>query len=182
MKRCKWCNTSNPRYIDYHDNIWGKPNFDSRYMYMMFILESFQAGLSWETILNKIDAFKEDYDDFDIVKVKEYNQDKIDFLCNDKRIIRNKSKILASISNSKLYFQIEKEYGSFYDFLKIFTKGKTYYEIDKVSSPLSIEISLELKRRGFKYCGPKIIYSYLQAIGIIYSHDKDCYLYKGNNN
>ena len=182
MKRCKWCNTSNPRYIDYHDNIWGKPNFDSRYMYMMFILESFQAGLSWETILNKIDAFKEDYDDFDIRKVKEYSQDKIDFLCNDKRIIRNKSKILASISNSNLYYQIEKEYGSFNDFLKTFTKGKTYYEIDMVSSPLSMEISLELKRRGFKYCGPKIIYSYLQAIGTIYYHDKDCYLYKWNNN
>ena len=180
MTRCKWCNLKNPKYIEYHDNEWCKPNFDDKYLYEMLILESFQAGLSWECILNKRESFKKAYDNFDIEKVLGYDNKKIDELIANKDIIRNKLKINASINNSKIFKEIVKEYGTFYDYLKHFTFDKIIYEIDKTTNKLSNEISKDLQKRGMKFVGSTIIYSYLQAIGIIYSHDKECYLYKKN--
>ena len=178
MKRCKWCNLKNERYIDYHDNEWCKLNLDDKYLYEMLILESFQAGLSWECILNKRENFIKSYDNFDINKVCLYDDIKKNELMNNPGIIRNKLKINASINNSKIFKSIQDEYGTFHNYLKQFTKDKIIYEVDKTTNELSDIISYDLSKRGMKYVGSTIIYSYLQAIGIIYSHDKDCYLYK----
>ena len=178
MIRCKWCNLKNPKYVEYHDNEWGKPNFDDKYLYEMLILESFQAGLSWECILNKREGFRKAYDNFDIDKVCNYDDTKINELLSDKNIIRNKLKIKASINNSKIFKEIVNEYGSFYNYLKTFTNNKIIYENDKTTNKLSDDISKDLKKRGMKFVGSTTIYSYLQAIGIIYSHLKECYLYK----
>ena len=178
MKRCKWCNLKNDKYIQYHDNEWCKPNFNDKYLYEMLILESFQAGLSWECVLNKRDNFRRAYDNFDIDKVYSYKNEKIEELINNKDIIRNKLKINASINNSKIFKLIVNEYGTFYNYLKSFTNDNIIYEIDKTKNSLSDAISNDLQKRGMKFVGSTIIYSYLQAIGIIYSHDKECYLYK----
>ncbi len=175
--RCKWCNLKNPVYVKYHDEEWCKPNFDDKYLFEMLILESFQAGLSWECVLNKRKDFIKAYDDFDIDKICNYDNNKIEELLLNKKIIRNKLKINASIKNAKIFKDIQKEYGTFYNYLKTFTKGKIVYEIDKTTSELSDSISKDLQKRGMKFVGSTIIYSYLQAIGLIYSHDKDCFLY-----
>ena len=178
MNRCKWCNLNNPKYIDYHDNEWGVLNLDDTYLLEMLILEMFQAGLSWECVLNKREAFRRVYDDFDIDKICNYTEDKIKELEENKDIIRNKLKIKASINNAKIFKSIRKEYGSFRNYLKTFTNEEIIYEIDKTTNLLSDSISKDLKKRGMKFVGSVIIYSYLQAIGIIYSHDKECFLYK----
>ena len=178
MKRCKWCNLENEKYIKYHDEEWGKENVNDNYLFEMLILESFQAGLSWECVLNKRDAFKKAYDNFDINKIINYDENKINELLNNKDIIRNKLKIKASINNSKIFKKIQNEYKSFNNYLKSFTKGITLYEINQTRNELSDLISNDLKKRGMKFVGTIVIYSYLQAIGVIYSHDKECFLYK----
>lgn len=180
MKRCKWCNLSNDIYIKYHDEEWGVLNLGEQYLFEMLILESFQAGLSWECILNKRKAFKKAYDNFDIDKVIKYDEDKINELINNKDIVRNKLKIRASINNAKIFKQIQSEFGSFSNYLNAFTKGKIIIECNKVTSVLSDEISADLNKRGMKFVGSVIIYSYLQAIGIINSHDNECFLHKKN--
>ena len=177
-KRCIWCNLKNPLYIEYHDNEWCKQQFDDKYLYEMLILESFQAGLSWECVLNKRESFRKAYDNFDIDKVMGYGEDKINELAENKDIIRNKLKIKASINNSKIFAAIVNEFGSFYDYIKSFTGGKTYYEVGKVTNEVSDAISKDLQKRGMKFVGSVIIYSYLQAVGVIYSHDEGCYMYK----
>ena len=181
MNRCKWCNLNNPKYIDYHDNEWGVLNLDDTYLLEMLILEMFQAGLSWECVLNKREAFRRAYDDFDIDKIRNYTEDKIKELEENKDIIRNKLKIKASINNTKIFKNIKEEYGSFKKYLLTFTNNKIYYEINMASSELSDNLSKDLRKRGMTFVGTTIIYSYLQAIGIIYSHDRDCYLYKEGN-
>lgn len=178
MKRCRWCNLNNSKYVSYHDNEWCIFNSDDKYLLEMLILESFQAGLSWECVLNKRDSFRLCYDNFDLDKICLYDDDKINELINNKDIIRNKLKIKASINNAKIFKDIKEEYESFYNYLKTFTNGKIFYEIGLTKSELSDEISKDLEKRGMKFVGSIIIYSYLQAIGIIYSHDKECFLYK----
>lgn len=178
IKRCKWCNLKNPLYIKYHDEEWCQPNFNEQYLFEMLILESFQAGLSWECVLNKREDFRKAFDNFDIDKISKYNNKKIEELLKNEKIIRNKLKINAAINNSKIFKEIQKEYGSFYNYLRTFTKDTTVYEIDKVTSELSDNISKDLIKRGMKFVGSTIIYSYLQAIGVIYSHDKECFMYK----
>ena len=176
-ERCFWCNLNNPKYIEYHDNEWGKGNFSDEYLYQMLILESFQAGLSWECVLNKREAFLEAYDNFDINKVINYDENKMLELVNNKSIIRNKLKINSSIKNSIIFNSIVKEYGSFYNYLRLFWDGKVIYENDKTTSYLSDDISKDLYSRGMRFVGSTIIYSYLQAIGVINSHMKKCYLF-----
>ena len=176
MERCKWCLAST-EYMRYHDNEWGVLRTDDSYLFEMLILESFQAGLSWECVLNKRQAFEISYDKFNIDKVCKYDDEKVIKLQQNKEIIRNKLKIKASINNSKIFKDIQKKFGSFDNYLKTFTEGKTYYEIDKTTSPLSDAISKDLQKRGMKFVGSTIIYSYLQAIGVIISHDKDCFLF-----
>lgn len=180
MTRCKWCKLKNPKYIEYHDKEWCKPNFDDKYLYEMLILESFQAGLSWECVLNKRESFLKAYDNFDIEKVCNYDEKKINELMNNENIIRNKLKIKASINNSKIFKAIANEYDTFHNYLKSFTQDKVIYENDKTTNNLSDNISNDLKKRGMKFVGSTIIYSYLQAIGVINSHDKECFLYKTN--
>ena len=178
IRRCRWCNEKNPRYVEYHDNEWCRPNFSDEYLYEMLILESFQAGLSWECVLNKREAFRKAYDSFDIDKVTAYGDEKISELISNKGIIRHRGKIKASIENSKIYKAIQCEFGSFYNYLKGFTNGITVYETDKTTNELSDAISKDLQKRGMKFVGSTIIYSYLQAIGVIYSHGEECFLHK----
>ena len=178
MTRCKWCNLNNPIYIKYNDEEWCQERYDDQYLFEILILESFQAGLSWECVLNKREAFRKAYENFDLDKVCAFDDNKINELINNKDIIRNRLKIIASINNAKIFKQIKNEYGSFYNYLKQFTNGNRYIEVDQVSSELSDKISEDLVKRKMKFVKTKIIYSFLQAIGIIYSHDKECYLYK----
>lgn len=178
-KRCAWCNLKNQKYVEYHDNEWGVANFDDKYLFEMLILESFQAGLSWECVLNKRDSFRQAYDNFDLKKICNYDEKKKQELISNAEIIRNKLKVNASVNNAKIFRDIKNEFGTFYNYLKTFTNGKTYYEVGLTSSELSDKISKDLKKRGMKFVGTTIIYSYLQAIGIINSHDKDCFMYKG---
>ena len=177
-KRCAWCNLKNQKYVEYHDNEWGIANFDDKYLFEMLILESFQAGLSWECVLNKRDSFRQAYDNFDLEKVCNYDEKKKQELISNAEIIRNKLKVNASVNNAKIFRDIKNEFGTFYNYLKTFTNGETYYEVGLTSSELSDKISKDLKKRGMKFVGTTIIYSYLQAIGIINSHDKDCFMYK----
>lgn len=176
--RCKWCNLQNPRYIKYHDEEWCQPNFNDHYLFEMLILESFQAGLSWECVLNKREDFRKAYDNFDIDTICNYDNKKIQELLSNEKIIRNKLKINASINNARIFKDIQKEHGTFYNYLIEFTEGKTFYETEKTTSELSDKISKDLKKKGMKFVGSTIIYSYLQAIGVIYSHDKECFMYK----
>ena len=180
-KRCSWCNLNNSIYVKYHDEEWCKPNFDDKYLFEMLILESFQAGLSWECVLNKRENFRKAFDNFDINKICQYEDGKIKELLSNEKIIRNKLKIKASITNSKIFKNIQEEYGSFYQYLTRFTKDKIIYEIGKTTSDLSDNISKDLQKRGMKFVGSTIIYSYLQAIGVIYSHEKECFVYKGHS-
>ena len=177
MNRCKWVNLKNEKYVKYHDEEWGVISHDDQYLYEMLILESFQAGLSWECVLNKRDAFRKSYSNFDIDKVIKYDEDKINELISNKDIIRNKLKIRASINNSIIFKQIQNEFGTFDNYLNKFTLGKIIYECDKTTNKLSDDISEDLYKRGMRFAGSTIIYSYLQAIGVIYSHQECCDLY-----
>ena len=182
--RCKWCNLNNPLYVKYHDLEWGVLNIDEKYLYEMLILESFQAGLSWECILNKRENFRLAYDNFDINKVCLYNDKKIEELVNNKNIIRNKLKINAAINNAKIFIDIKKEYKSFSNYIWHFTNNNIIVNKDdnfKTTSDLSDKVSNDLKKRGMKFVGSTIIYSYLQAIGIINDHEIACDLYKKNS-
>lgn len=174
--RCKWCNLKNDIYVKYHDEEWCQPSYDDKYLLEMLILESFQAGLSWECVLNKRKHFKEAFDYFDIDKICNYDENKIEELRNNKNIIRNKLKIKAAINNSKIFKEIQNEYGSFSSYIWHFSANKIIYENCKTTSKLSDTISEDLIKKGMKFVGSTIIYSYLQAIGIIYSHEDDCFL------
>lgn len=181
MYRCSWVNLTNPLYIDYHDKEWGRPVYDDNKLFEMLLLESFQAGLSWECILNKRKYFKEAFDDYNYVKISNYKEDKINELLNNKNIIRNRNKIMASISNAKIFISIKDEYGSFSNYIWHFTNNKVIKNINdkfNTTSDLSDTISKDLKRRGMKFVGSVIIYSYLQAVGIIDDHELKCFCYK----
>lgn len=178
IKRCFWANPENENYIKYHDKEWGKPVYDDHKLLEMLILESFQAGLSWECILNKRENFRKAFDNFELEKICNYTEKKIEELRQDEGIIRNRLKIKASIKNSKIFKKIQKEYGSFSNYIWHFTNNEVIYEIGKTNSKLSDTISKDLKKRGMSFVGTTIIYSYLQAIGVIYSHEKGCFLYK----
>ena len=177
MNRCKWVNLKNELYVKYHDVEWGVPSHDDIYLFEMLLLESFQAGLSWECILNKRENFKNAFDNFDYKKIANYNEDKINKLCLDSGIIRNKLKINASVNNAKIFMEIQEEYGTFDKYIWHFTNGEQVVNKNdefKTTSELSDRISVDLKKRGMKFVGSTIIYSYLQAIGIINDHELSC--------
>jgi len=180
LKRCKWVDLNSSIYIDYHDNEWGVPTYDDNMLFEMLILEGFQAGLSWITILKKREAFRKAFDHFDPVKVSNYDENKIKELLENKEIIRNKNKIKSAISNAKIFLNIKEEYESFSNYIWGFTKGKiiknTTDELP-THNTLSDTISNDLKKRGMKYVGSIIIYSYIQSIGIINDHEIECYKY-----
>lgn len=177
ISRCSWCNLENERYIKYHDEEWGSSNFEEHYLFEMLILESFQAGLSWECVLNKRENFRRAFDNFDLEKISRYQEDKIESLMDNSGIIRNRRKIIAAIINAQIFKEIAQEFGSFRQYLFTFTEGKTVYENDKTHSELSDKMSKDLRQRGMKFVGTTIIYSYLQAIGVINSHEENCFLF-----
>ena len=180
MKRCFWVDESSELYVKYHDEEWGVPKYDDKELFELLILESFQAGLSWFIVLKKREAFRKAFDGFDVKKVAEYNDDKIEELLQNEGIIRSRGKILAAISNAKIFMEIQQEFGSFSNYIWGFTENKVIkadYETLPVSTPLSDKISKDLKKRGMKYVGTVIVYSYLQAIGVVDDHEKGCFKY-----
>lgn len=180
MSRCLWVNLKNPLYVKYHDEEWGNPQHNDEKLYELLILECFQAGLSWECVLNKRENFKKAYDDFDIEKVANYDEKKVQELLLNHLIIRNKLKVKASIINSIIFQKIQQEYGTFDNYIWKFTNKKIVMEDYTVRtfSPLSDEISKDLKKRGMKFVGSTTIYAYLQSIGVINAHGNECDLYK----
>ena len=181
--RCFWANPKNPLYIAYHDEEWGVPCHDERLLFEMLILEGFQAGLSWECVLNKREAFREAFDQFDVQKVLKYDESKFAELAANTKIIRNRLKIQASVSNARAFVKIQEEYGSFDKYIWSFTDGKVIYEPCDIrtTSPLSDTVSKDLKKRGMKFVGSTVIYSYLQAIGVINGHLEGCWKFRNND-
>lgn len=178
MHRCSWVPVGDELYENYHDHEWGRPLHDEHRLYEMFVLELFQAGLSWRIILGKRDAFRKAYDDFDINKVACFDEKKIDELMQNKDIIRSRNKIKASITNSQILLDIIKTYGSFNNYVWSFTNNQVIYEVGKTTNAISDAMSKDLKKRGVKYAGSVTIYSFLQAVGVINSHEEGCFLYR----
>ena len=179
-KRCSWVDLKSDIYVKYHDEEWGIPKYDDRDLFELLVLESFQAGLAWITVLKKREAFREAFDNFDVIKVANYNDEKINELLNNEKIIRSRGKIKASINNAKIFILIQKEFGSFSNYIWSFTNNNVIKNITNnipVSTELSDRISKDLKKRGMKYVGTVIIYSYLQAIGVVDDHEIDCFRY-----
>ena len=180
-RRCRWCNGRNPLYVAYHDGEWGVPCHDDRALFELLILEGFQAGLSWECVLNKREAFRAAFDQFDWDKVAAYGEDKVAALLADPGVIRNKLKVRAAIRNAAVFRDIRAEFGSFDAYLTRFTGGQVLIEHDRTTNELSDRISRDLHKRGMRFVGSTIIYAYLQAIGAINSHEPGCDLYPGGN-
>ena len=177
MTRCHWANPNNPLYIKYHDEEWGVPSYSDDYLFEMLLLESLQAGLSWECILNKRESFRKSFDNFNYHKIAKYDELKIEELLNNKNIIRNKLKIKATIKNAKIFIAIQKEYGSFSNYIWHFTNNKIIKNNTNnipTHNELSDKISADLYKRGMRFVGTIIIYSYLEAIGIINDHELTC--------
>ena len=177
--RCGWVDLSKPDYIAYHDHEWGQAVHDDRVLFEFIVLESAQAGLSWYTILHKRDGYRRAFDDFDPNIIAQYDEQKIAELLQDEGIIRNRLKIRASVKNSRIFRDIQEEYGSFEKYIWGWTDGKVIYENDPAvtTGPLSDAISQDLKKRGMTFVGSTIIYAYLQAIGVINAHSDDCWLH-----
>ena len=179
-KRCFWVREDSALYCAYHDEEWGTPIRDDREMYGLFLLELFQAGLSWITLLKKREAFSEAFDGFDVEKIANYDQTKVDDLLQNAAIIRSRGKIEAAIANAKIVLDLKREYGSFCNYLWSFSGGKVVFSPDdqpRATSPLSDRMSVDLKRRGMRYAGSVTIHSFLQAAGIVNEHEPACYRY-----
>lgn len=183
MKRCEWC-LGDPIYEAYHDHEWGVPVRDDQQLFEFLILETFQAGLSWITVLKKREQFRLAFNQFDFEKISQYDQDKILELENNAGIIRNKLKIRAAITNARAFIDIRKTYGSFSDFIWAFVNHKPIQnrfskQTDlPANTPLSDEISKVLKKHGFKFIGSTVIYAHMQATGMVNDHIESCFRYK----
>jgi DNA-3-methyladenine glycosylase I len=181
-KRCSWSG-NDPLYMSYHDEEWGVPVYDDDKLFEFLILETFQAGLSWITILRKRENFRKAFDNFDYQKIARYGDSKFDELINDAGIIRNKLKIKATISNALSFIEIQREFGSFSKYIwgfvdhkPINNKWKSLNEIP-ATTELSDKLSKDLKKRGFKFVGPTVIYAHMQATGMVNDHVIDCFRY-----
>ena len=174
VKRCSWCDENDPLYVHYHDHVWGVPVHDDNRLFEMLVLEGFQAGLSWKTILHRMKGFEAAFDGFVIEKVAQYDEKKVEELMHDPSIIRNRRKIEAAVHNARIILQIQKDHGSFDGWLWSFTGGKTIRDCNPIRSPLSDEISKQMKRMGMKYTGTVIIQSFLMAVGVINGHEQQC--------
>ena len=174
--RCRWADPNNERYLRYHDQEWGVPVYDDHKLFEMLILESFQAGLSWACVLNKREAFRRAFDGFDLDAVCAYGEDKLSALAQDPGIIRNRRKIRAAADNARVFRDIQREWGSFSNYLWHWTQGQVVHEVGPASSPLSDAVSKDLKKRGMTFVGTTIIYAYLQAVGVIFAHEAGCFL------
>jgi DNA-3-methyladenine glycosylase I len=182
--RCAWARLSNPLYVAYHDEEWGVPSHDDRHLFEMLILEGAQAGLSWETILNKRAAYRRAYDRFDPVKVARYDARKKRALLADQGIVRNRLKIEASIGNARAFLEVRDAFGTFDRYIWSFVGGRprrnTWRSLREVPahSPESDAMSRDLKRRGFKFVGSTICYAFMQAVGMVNDHTTDCFRYR----
>lgn len=184
-KRCFWAENVDEIYVRYHDEEWGRPVYDDHKLFEMLVLESFQAGLSWITILKKRENFRRAFDDFDLDAILQYDEEKIASLMQDKGIIRNRLKIRATISNAQVFRSLQEVYGSFSKYLWSFTNGQIIKRGNAdmpTHTPLSDQIAADLKGRGMKFFGTVIVYSYLQAVGVVNDHEKDCFLYHKKTN
>ena len=181
--RCSWCEKDD-LYRDYHDNEWGKPVYDDDKLFEFLILETFQAGLSWFTILKKRENFRTAFDNFDYKKVAQYDEEKVQELLQDAGIIRNKLKVRGTISNAIAFMEVQKEFGSFSKYIWNFTDGKPIENNRKSlrevpsTTPLSDAISKDLKKRGFKFVGSTVVYAHMQATGMVNDHLVDCWTQK----
>jgi len=182
MKRCEWPK-NDQLYLDYHDNEWGVPVYDDEKLFEFLILETFQAGLSWITILKKRENFRIAFDNFDYKKIATYDNKKVEELLKDAGIIRNKLKIKATISNAQAYIQVQREFGSFSKYIWAFVDNKpiknSWKHMSEIpaKTDLSDKISIDLKKRGFKFVGSTIIYAHMQATGMVNDHTTDCFRY-----
>ena len=181
MKRCNWKNLeSSEIYIDYHDNEWGVASFEDKYLFEMFVLESFHCGLSWLLILNKRENFREAFDNFDAKKIACYDEIKINELMSNEGIVRNRAKIIATVENAKVYLRVVEEFGTFSDYLWGFTDHKVVvspFDGLTTKNELSDRVSKDLKKRGFKFMGTVTCFSYLEAVGIMNNHAEYCCKY-----
>lgn len=181
-KRCSWCE-GDPVYEAYHDNEWGVLVKEDAVLFEFLILEGFQAGLSWITILKKRAAFRNAFDQFDYQKIANYTSEKLEALQGNKNIVRNKLKIKAAVQNAKAFIAIQKEFGSFSQYYWAYTQGKTLknkwalYKEAPAFTALSTAISKDLKKRGFNFVGPTIIYAFMQATGMVNDHETSCHKY-----
>ncbi len=183
MIRCNWCE-GDTLYESYHDNVWGKPIYDDTKLFEFLTLEGAQAGLSWITVLRRQESYKAAFDHYDLQKIIAYDEDKIESLMHNEKIIRNRLKIKSVVKNANGVLQIQKEYGSLSEFLWAYVDHKPilnhYNSLDDVpaETEVSKQISKDLKKRGFSFVGPTIIYAYMQAIGMVNDHISSCFLYK----
>jgi DNA-3-methyladenine glycosylase I len=181
-QRCGWCK-GDTLYEAYHDEEWGVPVKDDDTLFEFLILETFQAGLSWITVLKKRDNFRKAFDNFDYKKIATYNQQKIDMLLQNEGIIRNKLKVKATITNAQLFIEIQKEFGSFSKYIWGFVNGTPIknkvnnYKDAPANTPLSDMLSKDLKKRGFKFVGSTVIYAHMQATGMVNDHETTCFRY-----
>ncbi|MHA3789745.1 DNA-3-methyladenine glycosylase I [Flavobacterium hauense] len=179
-KRCRWC-VGDALYEDYHDNEWGKPVHDDHKLFEFLLLETFQAGLSWITILRKRENFRKAFDNFDYKKIAKYDDTKIEELLQDTGIIRNRLKVLAAVSNAQAFIAIQKEFGSFSSYYWAFSDNKPVdnkFELTSqvpATTPLSDKISKDMKKRGFKFVGSTVIYANMQATGMVNDHIMECW-------
>jgi len=182
IPRCPWAGTD-PIYIAYHDSEWGVPLHDDRRLFEFLVLEGAQAGLSWITVLKKRDAYRRAFDHFDPEKIACYDENKIQELLSNKGIIRNRRKIESGIQNAKAFIRVQAEFGSFAEFIWQFVDGKpirnAWQTIAQVPAQtnISIQMSKELKKRGFGFVGPTICYAFMQAVGMVNDHTVDCFRY-----
>lgn len=175
-RRCFWANPKNERYIHYHDEEWGRPVHDDGKLFERLLLECFQAGLSWECVLNKREGFRRAFADFNLERVCAFTEEDVERLMQDDAIIRHRRKIEAAIGNARVFREIQQECGSFDHYLWQWTEGKIVHECGPTTSPLSDALAKDLKKRGMRFVGSTTIYSYLQSVGVIESHEPYCFL------
>ncbi|SEQ00068.1 DNA-3-methyladenine glycosylase I [Flavobacterium urocaniciphilum] len=182
-QRCAWCEKDD-LYRNYHDNEWGKPVYDDATIFEFLILETFQAGLSWYTVLAKRENFRKAFDKFDVKKVANYSDTKLQILCEDAGIIRNKLKIKAAVSNAQAFIKVQEEFGTFSKYIWDFVGGKPIDNHPKslkdvqATTEISDKLSKDLKKRGFKFVGSTVVYAHMQATGMINDHVEDCWTRK----
>lgn len=183
-KRCWWAGNTDPDYIRYHDREWGRPVHDDRLLFEMLILEGAQAGLSWSTILHKRANYRRAFADFDPKKVARFDAARKAALMLDAGIVRNRLKIDSTVTNAQAFLEVQREFGSFDRYLWAFVEGKPLINRPTRSTgipartELSDRISKDLKKRGFRFVGTTILYAYLQAVGVVNDHARDCFLYR----
>lgn len=184
MERCSWVKMDEPVYVKYHDEEWGVPVYDDRKLFEMLCLEGAQAGLSWLTILKRREGYLAAFDQFDAEKIVKYDEEKLAALMSDERIIRNRLKIKSVVTNAERFLTIQKQYGSFSNYIWSFVDGKPLVNSWESSTqvPITTEISdrmsKQLKKDGFKFIGSTICYSYMQAVGMVNDHTTNCHCFK----